>query len=115
MKWGIHIAGKVPTTPSQWVYMLAVIDYFTKWVEAKAFHQVRDREVRNFIWKNVIYRFGVPKEIVIDNGSQFINFEFQDFCKEWGIKLNYSTPRYPKANGQAESCNKTILKTFKKA
>ncbi|KAL5577651.1 hypothetical protein UlMin_019350 [Ulmus minor] len=38
-------------------------------------------------------------QIVTNNGSQFISHEFHDFCKEWGIKLNYSTPRYPQANG----------------
>ena len=94
--------------------MLAVIDYFTKWIKAKAFHQVRDHKVKNFIWKNVIWNFGVPKEIVTDNGSQFISFDFQDFYKEWGIKLNLSTPRYSQANGQTESSNKTIIKTLKK-
>ena len=56
----------------------------------------------------------IPKEIVTDNGSQFINDEFQDFYREWGIKLNYSTPRYPQANGQAKSYNKTIINTLKK-
>ena len=55
------------------MYMLAVIDYFTKWVEAEAYHQIRDREVKNFIWKNIICRFYIPKEIVTDNGSQFIS------------------------------------------
>ena len=67
-----------------------------------------------FIWKNVICRFGVPKEIVTDNGSQFISFDFQDFCKEWGIKLSFSTPRFPKANVQAKSTNKTVIKIIKK-
>ena len=56
----------------------------------------------------------MPKEIVTDNGSQFISFEFKDFCKEWRIKLSFSTPRYPKANGQVESTNKTIIKIIKK-
>ena len=84
MKWGMDIVGKLPTTPGQRVYMLAVTDYFTKWVQAEAYHHVCDREAKNFIWKNVICRFGVPKEIVIDNSSQFISFDFQDFCKEWG-------------------------------
>ena len=82
MKWGMDIVGKLLTAPGQHVYMLAVINYFTKWVEAKAYYRVHDPEVKNFIWKHVINRFGVPKEIVIDNGSQFISFDFQDFCKE---------------------------------
>ena len=82
MKWGMDIMGKLPTAPGQRVYMFAVMDYFTKWVEAEAYHQVCDREVKNFIWKNVICCFGVPKEIVTNNGSQFISFDSQDFCKE---------------------------------
>ena len=92
MKWGMDIMGKLPTAPGQCVYILAVTNYFTKWVEAEAYHQVRNREVKNFIWKNVICCFEVPKEIVIDNGSQFISFDFQDFCEEWGIKLSCSIP-----------------------
>ena len=69
MKWGMGIVGKLPTAPGQRMYMLAVTDYFTKWVEAEAFHQIRDR-------KNIICHFNVPKEIVTDNGSQFISFDF---------------------------------------
>ena len=114
MKWGMDIVGKMPVAPGQRVFMLAVTDYFTKWVEAEAFARVRDKEVKSFIWKNVICRFGVPKEIVTDNGSQFISTNFQDFCKEWGIRLSFSTPRYPQANGQAESTNKSIVSTLKK-
>ena len=114
MKWGMDIVGKMPVAPGQRVFMLAVTDYFTKWVEAEAFARVRDKEVKSFIWKNVICRFGVPKEIVTDNGSQFISADFQDFCKEWGIRLSFSTPRYPQANGQAESTNKSIVSTLKK-
>ncbi|KAL5565321.1 hypothetical protein UlMin_028485 [Ulmus minor] len=52
--------------------------------------------------------------IVTDNGSQFISFEFQDFCKEWGIQLSFSTPRYPQANGQVESTNKTVINIIKR-
>ena len=114
MKWGMDIVGKLPTAPEQRVYMLDVTDYFTKWVEAEAYTQVKDREVKIFIWKHVICRFGVPKEIVTDNGSQFIRFNFQDFCREWGIKLTFSTPRYPQANGQAEETNKTIINSLKR-
>ena len=50
---------------------------------------------------------------MIDNGSQFINFEFQDFYREWNIKLNFSTSRYPQTNGQAESSNKIIMVNLK--
>ena len=44
--------------------MLAVTNYFTKWVEAEAYHQICDGEVKNFIWKNFIFRFGVLEDSV---------------------------------------------------
>ncbi|KAK4858496.1 hypothetical protein QYF36_017342 [Acer negundo] len=96
------------------VYMLVLTDYFTKWVEIGAFRQVRDIEVRNFVWRNIICRFGIPREIVTDNGSQFISYDFKNLCDKYGIKLSFSTPRYPQANGQAESTNKTIINSLKK-
>ncbi|XP_031264865.1 uncharacterized protein LOC116123206 [Pistacia vera] len=59
-------------------------------------------------------RFGIPKKIVTDNGSQFISLGFKNFCDMWGIKLSFSTPRNPQSNSQAESLNKTIIHTLKK-
>ncbi|XP_031267038.1 uncharacterized protein LOC116125468 [Pistacia vera] len=58
-------------------------------------------------------RFGISKEIVTDNGSQFINSGFRDFCDMWGIKLSFFILRNPQSNGQAESSNKTIMQTLK--
>ena len=99
MKWGMDIVGKLPTAPGQRVYMLVVTDYFTKWIEAEAFHQVRDRKVKNFSWKNVICRFGVPKEIVTDNGSQFIRKFFRSYCANLGMQICYASVDHPRSNG----------------
>ena len=49
-----------------------------------------------------------------DNGPQFDNRVYRDFFQELKIKKLYSTPRYPKSNGQAEASNKTLLTTLKK-
>ncbi|KAG7588683.1 Integrase catalytic core [Arabidopsis suecica] len=82
--------------------------------EAEAYASIKDSAVNTFIWKNIICRHGVPYEVVTDNGPQFISHEFEAFCSEWGIKVSYSTPRYPQGNGQAEAANKTILSNLKK-
>jgi len=75
---------------------------------------IKDSAVKTFIWKNIICRHGGPYEIVTDNGPQFISHEFEAFCSDWGIKVSYSTPRYPQGNGKAEAANKTILSNLKK-
>uniref|UniRef100_A0A803PYS8 Integrase catalytic domain-containing protein n=1 Tax=Cannabis sativa TaxID=3483 RepID=A0A803PYS8_CANSA len=107
MKWGMDIVGPLPIAPAQKTFMLALTDYFSKWIEADSFAQVKDREVEGFVWKNIVCRFGLPQEIVADNGSQFISHKFRNFCEQWKIKLIFSTPRYPQSNGQAESSKKS--------
>ncbi|KAJ9565034.1 hypothetical protein OSB04_001000 [Centaurea solstitialis] len=114
MRWGMDIVGKLPPAPGQKVYLLVLTDYFSKWIEAGAFSQVRDKEVISFIQKNIIYRFGVPAEIMCDNGSQFISDKTRTFYEKRGIKLITSTPRYPQSNGLAESSNKVIINSIRK-
>ncbi|XP_056854530.1 uncharacterized protein LOC130503980 [Raphanus sativus] len=75
---------------------------------------VTDKEVRTFVWKNIICRHGLPYEIITDNGSQFMSGNFKEFCNKWNIRLSPSTPRYPQGNGQAESSNKIIIDGIKK-
>ena len=47
------------------------VDYFTKWAEAEALANIRDIDVKKFVWKNIVTRFGVSNSLVSDNGLQF--------------------------------------------
>ncbi|XP_013632894.1 PREDICTED: uncharacterized protein LOC106338470 [Brassica oleracea var. oleracea] len=82
--------------------------------QPEAYAQVTDKEVRGFVWKNIICRHGLPYEIVTVNGSQFMSGNFKEFCGKWNIRLSPSTPRYPQGNGQAESSNKLNIDGIKK-
>ena len=62
----------------------------------------------------MITRYGIPSEIICDNGMQFIGGRTRKNCKNWNITLVTSTPRYPQANGQVESSNKLVLGILKK-
>ena len=90
------------------------IDYFTKWAEVKALANIRDIDVKKFVWKNIITRFGVPNSLTSNNGLQFDNKAFLEFCSDLGIKNRYSNPEYPQSNGQAEATNKAIMNGLKK-
>ena len=48
-----------------------------------------------------------------DNGRQFDNSPFRDFCEQLGINNHYSSPSHPQANGQAEVANRSLLKIIK--
>ena len=102
-QWGLDILGPFPKTLGNKKYLLVCTDYFTKWVEAKLLANIRDVDVKRFIWKNIVTRFGVPYVLISDNGLQFDSKAFRKYCSDLGIKNRYSTPAYPQGNGQAET------------
>ena len=85
-QWGIDIVGPPPLGKGQVNFLLVAIDYFTKWVEAEALATITEARIQNFVWKNIICRFGIPLTIISNNGRQFDSQGFKDFCSGLGIK-----------------------------
>ncbi|XP_058215685.1 uncharacterized protein LOC131326817 [Rhododendron vialii] len=86
----------------------------TEWVEAEPLVTTTETDVRRFVWRNIVTRFGVPYAIVSNNGSQFVGKELTGLCAEFGIRFFNSTPSYPQGNGQAEATNKTVCAGIKR-
>ena len=95
-------------------FILAITDHFSKWAEAIPLREVKEIDVVKFIKHHVIYRYGVPRQILHDNGLQFISITFFRFCNKFRIQSISSIAYYPPANGLAEAFNKTITKILKK-
>ena len=74
--------------------MVVGIDYFTKWVEAKPLAIIIEKSIRSFVWRNIIYKYRIPRVLVSNNEKQFDNSSFRDFCLELGIKNHYSSPAH---------------------
>ena len=110
----MDILGPLQVAAAQKKFLLVATDYFSKWVEAEAYGNIKDKDVTKFVWKNIICRFGIPQAIIADNGPRFDSITFRNFCLELKIHNLYSTPRYPQSNGQAEVINKTLVTTLKK-
>ena len=65
------IIGPIPQGKRQVKFLLVAIDYFTKWVEAKALSTITEAKIQNFVWKNIVCRFRIPWTIISDNRRQF--------------------------------------------
>ncbi|GKV11062.1 hypothetical protein SLEP1_g22348 [Rubroshorea leprosula] len=61
---------------------------------------------QGYYWPNI---YGIPNQIVADNGTQFNCSSFRDFCSNYGIKLQFTSVYHPESNGMVESVNKSIL------
>ena len=97
--------GPFLTTVRQLKFLVVGIDYFTKWVEAEALTTIMEKNVRRFVWRNIICKYGIPRILVSNNGKQFDNESFKDFHSQLGIKNHYSSLTHPLANGQVEVTN----------
>uniref|UniRef100_A0A2N9F9N7 Integrase catalytic domain-containing protein n=1 Tax=Fagus sylvatica TaxID=28930 RepID=A0A2N9F9N7_FAGSY len=94
-------------------FMVVRIDYFTKWVEVEPLATITEKNIRGFVWKVIICRFGIPRVFISDNGRQFDNSPFRDFYEELVIRNHYSSPGHPQANGQVEVTNRSLLRMIK--
>ena len=112
-QWGLDILGPLPIGKGQCKFIVVVVDYFTKWAEAEPLATITEQKERNFVWRAIICRFSIPRALVSDNGKQFDNPKFRDFCAELGIKNYYSSPAHPQSNGQAEVTIRTLKAALK--
>ena len=87
--------GSFPTKIRQLKFLVVGIDYFTKWVEVEALATITEKNVWNFVWKNIICKYGIPRVLVSDNEKQFDNDAFRDFCSQLGTKNHYLSPAHP--------------------
>ena len=70
-KWALDFLGPISPMSRKKKYILVCTDYVTKWVEAKALFRAIEKLVVEFIYEEIFTQFGVPREIVTDQGTQF--------------------------------------------
>ena len=67
-KWGLEFVGLINPPSNQKNHILVCTNYLRKWVEVKAMRNTIEEKVPQFLHENIFSRFGVPREIVIDQG-----------------------------------------------
>ena len=113
-KIAIDFLGPYQILSTKMQYFIVVLDHFSRWVEVKAVCNSSTYEVINFL-QDLFLREGVPKEILTDNGVQFLSQDMQDFLKSNNI-LHIRTPLYsPKSNGRVERFNKILVECIQLA
>ena len=84
--WGIDIIGKIlPKSSSGHEFILVVIDYFMKWVEATSYAKLNGAKVATFIRSHIICRYGVPHELITDRRVHFRG-EVDTLLHRYGIQ-----------------------------
>lgn len=92
-------------------YWLIVVDALSKWPEVEAIRTTTSDVIIKKL-RGLFARYGIPKNIVTDNGPQFISRHFRNFCIQNSINHIKVTPYHPKSNGLAERFIKTFKRRF---
>nr|GEW68148.1 reverse transcriptase domain-containing protein [Tanacetum cinerariifolium] len=94
--------------PGKVKFLIVAMDYFTKWIKAKAMATITGGQVKKFIWDNIVCRFGIPGEIISDNGKQFSDNPFKDWCNKLNITQRFASVKHPQSN---ELAHRTMIKS----
>jgi transposase InsO family protein len=113
-RWGMDIVGPLPTTQCNFKFVVVVVEYFIKWIEARPLATITSATIRKFFWQQIICRFGVPRELTVDNGKQFNCQDFREYCRSIGTKLCFASVYRPQSNGAVERANRQIFSAIKK-
>ena len=96
-------------------YILVVVDYMSKGIEAIVTKTNDHKIVIKFVRKNIISRFECPRTIISDEGLHFIHFQFQTLLKKYGITHKIATPYHLQTSGQVEVSNREIKNILQKS
>ncbi|KAK0413959.1 hypothetical protein QR680_007081 [Steinernema hermaphroditum] len=97
------------------LYAVVMIDHFSRFLCTAAVRDKSSTSVVSAIMEGWIYRFGVPKRLHSDNGTEFRNSTMQEMCDGLGIARSTSSPYHPQGNGSAERANRAILAMLRKS
>ena len=84
-----------------------VVDAHSKWPEVIVMDSTTSEKTVDVL-RELFSRYGVPTQIVSDNGPQFVSQEFEHFLKMNGVQHIKSAPYHPSTNGLAERFVQTM-------
>lgn len=106
----VHIdhVGPFETSQRNNKYLLVIVDAFTKFVIIEPIKSLKTRHTTDVLLQ-LIYLFGCPTRIISDRGTAFTSQALKAFCVTYGIRHVLNAVATPRANGQCERYNKTIV------
>ncbi|GJS42309.1 reverse transcriptase domain-containing protein [Tanacetum coccineum] len=110
--WGIDFIGPFSSSRGN-KYILVAVDYLSKWVEAKAL-PANDAQVIVKFLKSLFARFGTPRAIISDRGTNFCNDQFVKVMLKYGVTHRLSIVYHPQTSGQVEVSNRGLKRILER-
>ncbi|XP_050919091.1 uncharacterized protein LOC127136594 [Lathyrus oleraceus] len=111
--WGIDFIGPFPSYFGKH-YISVAVDYVSKWVEVVALPMDDAKVVISFLKNYIFARFGVPRALISDEGTHFLNKLMENMLRKDNAKHKIATPYHPQTSGQVEVSNRKIKQILEK-
>jgi transposase InsO family protein len=105
---GIDITEPHPKSSSGYIYILTLVDYFSKWCDAFPMRNQEASTVASILVDRVFTYFGTPLQILTDSGRNFESILFNEMCKRLQMDHVNTTSYKPSTNGLVERFHRTL-------
>jgi hypothetical protein len=106
--WGIDFMGPFPNSEGC-EYILVVVNYVSKWVEALPYQAADAKHSKKMFHEVIFLRYRVPRIVISDGGSHFIDRTFRKALLEVGVDHRIATPYHPQMNKQIKNILQKIV------
>ena len=90
------------------------VEYLFKWQKAKVISEANALSISNFLYQNIICRFGYFIYLHTDRETEFVNEIVKRLTEKFWVKHHRSTPYQSQANGLVEHFNKSLCDSLAK-
>lgn len=101
------IMGPFPRSKNGNQYLLVFQDLFTRWCEIEALRKATGKKIAEVFEKRVVNRWGAPRVLFSDNGTEFVNKSVRDFVEGRDI-MTLTTPPYTPRCNPVERANRVL-------
>ena len=109
----VDAIGPLPITKDKKQYIITVVDYVTRFAEAFAVKDLKTSTWLKVLEDKIVSRYGVPINLLSDQGSNFVSDLAKDFYKTMGIHKMAGTAYHPETQGLVERFNGTLIRLIK--
>ena len=113
-RWHLDFMGELPRTINGNHWILVAVDYATNWTITRALPDATGQAIADFIYEEIVMRFGCPIEILTDHGSNFMSKVLNFYLGRVKIHHKATSSFHPRSNSKVERSNSIIKQMIRK-
>ena len=113
-RWHLDFMGELPKTINGNRWILVAVDYATNWTITRALPDATGQAIADFIYEEIVMRFGCPIEILTDRGSNFMSKVLNFYLGRVKIHHKATSAFHPRSNSKVERSNFILKQMIRK-